>query len=431
MGTLAFLAVALGIAVFSLASRRLGTSLLTAPMIFTGFGFVLGQATGEATFDPGHGVIHTLAEITLILVLFSDAARIDLRLLRRHHDLPVRMLAIGLPLTVIAGTAVALALPLGLSLWPAALLAAILAPTDAALGQSVIASNKVPMRVRQAFNIESGLNDGIALPLVLLFFSLTAMSAHADGRNWVMFILGQVALGPLAGLAVGWAAARLIDLAVVRNWMEQAYQGPAILAAAFIAYSLSTVIGGNGFIAAFVAGAVFGNLLQHRCTYLFEFAESEGHLLVLFSFLFFGAALLPEALPNIGPAEVVYAVASLTVVRMVPVALSLLGMGLKLLTVLFLGWFGPRGLASILFALFVLEEASFPGSRTVQAVVMLTCGLSIVLHGLTAAPAAAKVGAYIRRQGELTETEPVEPMRSRFGELKNDANQNGQTGRTE
>ena len=419
MDTNAFALIAAGVILFALISRRLETSLVTGPMIFASFGLVIGSAVlGIADLDFEHGFIHGLAEATLILVLFSDAARIDLRMVRRDHDLPIRMLILGMPLIIAAGTLAGLALPIGLGFWEAALLAAILAPTDAALGQSVVASPVVPARVRQAINIESGLNDGIALPLVLLFACLATASHAAEAdRNWVLFGLMQITLGPLAGIAIGWVAARSIDHAAKAGWMAETYEGPAVLGVALLGFASAEIIGGNGFIAAFVAGLVFGNQVRARCRFLFEFAEAEGQLLTLLTFLIFGAAILPEAFGRVGPAVLLYAALSLTAVRIIPIAVSLVGSGVRLTTVGFLAWFGPRGLASILFALFVLEESNMPGSETILVVVIVTVAFSILAHGLTAAPAAKWYGALIRAKPDCQEAKAVTEMPTRVSKL--------------
>ena len=422
MDTQAFAIIAAGVILFGVVSRRLESSPLTGPMIFAAFGLVIGGAVlGIADLDFGHGFIHGLAEVTLVLVLFSDAARIDLRVVRRDHDLPVRMLLLGMPLIIVFGAVLGLALPLGLGLWEAALLAAILAPTDAALGQSVVASPLVPARIRQALNIESGLNDGIALPLVLLFACFASLAHDTGGdRNWVVFGTLQITLGPLVGAAVGWAAARLIDGAAKAGWMAVSYEGPAVLGVALLAFAGAEIVGGNGFISAFVAGMVFGSQVRERCGFLFEFAEAEGHLLTLLTFLVFGAAILPEAIDHAGPMVLLYAVLSLTAVRMIPIALSLIGAGLRAPTIGFLAWFGPRGLASILFALFILEEAETPGAETILVTVVVTVALSILAHGLTAAPAARWYGNLIRRQHEGKETVAVTEMPTRVGKLSGD-----------
>ena len=233
------------------------------------------------------------------------------------------------------------------------------------------------------------------LPLVLLFASLASAghAAPAD-RDWVVFGLTQITLGPLAGVAVGWVAARLVDRAVKARWMAESYEGPAVLGVALLAFAGAEIIGGNGFIAAFVAGLVFGNQVRDRCHFLFEFAEAEGQLLTLLTFLIFGAAILPEAFGHADLAVLVYGALSLTAIRMIPIGVALAGSGhpVRWATVGFLGWFGPRGLASILFALFVLEDSAVPGGDTILVAVIVTVTLSVLAHGLTAAPASKWYG---------------------------------------
>jgi NhaP-type Na+/H+ or K+/H+ antiporter len=333
------------------------------------------------------------------------------------------MLAIGLPLVIVAGTLLATQIFPAFSLWEAALLAAILAPTDAALGQSVVAAKAVPIRIRQAINVESGLNDGIALPAVLL---LAALAGTGHGTNetgdWVRFGLMQVTLGPLAGIIVGYIGARLLDTAAARGWATMPFQGIGILSLAALTYVVAEQMGGNGFIAAFVGGMVFGNTIRNPCDFLFEFMETEGQLLMLITFLIFGAAMLPEGLAHLEPAHVAYALLSLTVIRMVPVAISLLGTGLRLPSHLFLGWFGPRGLASILFVLLILEESAVPHREEILSVTVITVALSAVLHGLTAAPFARRYGNMAARMGECEENRPATelPLREGHAPLNND-----------
>ncbi|MGI9407666.1 MAG: cation:proton antiporter, partial [Hyphomicrobiaceae bacterium] len=252
--------ISLAVLVFALVSGKLRDSIITPPMVFSVFGLAIGSAgLGLISVDLSHAAIHLLAEITLILVLFSDAARIDARLLIRDHNLPLRMLLIGMPLTILFGAIVAFLLPLGLNWIEAALVAVVLAPTDAALGQSVVSNAKVPVRIRQALNVESGLNDGLAVPFVFLFAAL-AGSGHgpADPIGHIGFAISQVTFGPLTGVLVGWLAAKLMDRAVVAGWMTEAFEGPAVLATAGLAYALAEFLHGNGFIAAFTAGLVFG-----------------------------------------------------------------------------------------------------------------------------------------------------------------------------
>ena len=410
--------VVTGILVFGLFSKRLEGTPITLPIVFTGFGWLIGtRGLGLAEIDPTHGVIHTVAELTLILVLFSDAARIDLKRLLRDHDLPLRLLFVGMPLTIITGALMALWIYPEATLPMVFLVAATLAPTDAALGQSVVSSPLVPVRIRQALNVESGLNDGIALPLVLAF-AIWAGAPGGDGTGLgdvLIFAALQLILGPLVGVCIGFLGARLIDTAISREWVTDSFQGIAILCVALGAFATAELVGGNGFISAFTAGLFFGSTLRHHCEFLFEFMETEGQLLTLLTFLIFGAVMLPQALHHAGWGTVLLAVLFLTLIRMIPVAISVAGLRLSLPTTLFLGWFGPRGIASILFALLILEDHPIPGGEELLACIVITVALSILLHGITAAPLAKAYGVFVKSRGESAETEDVSEMPVRHG----------------
>lgn len=389
--TTALLFILTAAALYALLSRVIEMSVVTLPMIFTAFGFLLGRAGFDLLpMEIGNDAIHLVAEVTLILVLFSDASGIKWRSLRGSASIAARMLLIGMPLTILAGSLVAKWVSPDMPWALAFLVAAILTPTDAALGQSVVTSPAVPERISEGLNVESGLNDGLALPVVLVAAILAAHIAgvEADGapQNIALFSALQVTLGPLFGVAVGYGAAKLLDAAVARNTATLIAQGMYFLCVAFIAYLGAEVIGGNGFIAAFVGGLTFGNILRAPSSFIREFMEGEGQILTLLTFLIFGAVLAPVGLEHANWKTVVLAVAFLTLVRMGPIWLSLTGSGLGAYDKLFLGWFGPRGLASILFALIVLERFPVPGAEEIAACVVLTVLLSIVLHGVTANP---------------------------------------------
>lgn len=406
--------IALGLVGFSVFSGKLQGTIITAPLVFIVFGFAIGEGGFSiAQLDLDHGAIHLLAEATLILVLFSDAARIDLSRLRKDHNLPVRMLALGLPLVMVTGMAVAMLLFEHFSIWEAALLAAILAPTDAALGQAVVSDEAVPVRIRQAINVESGLNDGIALPVVLFLASAASAAQQSSTGDWLAFAAGQLILGPIVGAAIGFCGARALDVAAEREWSTTAFQGIGVISVALLAFVLAELVGGNGFIAAFIGGMVFGNSVRHPCTFLFEFMATEGELLVLITFLVLGAVMLPDALQHLNWTWVLYATLSLTLVRMIPIGLSLLGTGIRLPSYLFLGWFGPRGLASILFALLILEDAELVHGHELLSVTIITVVLSALLHGITAAPLAKAYGKMTRELGDCEEHRPTEehPLR--------------------
>lgn len=418
MSDLAFGVVALALLAYAVFSRKLEAGALTPPIIFVCFGFAVGgEGLDLVPLTLGEHTTHLIAEITLIVILFTDAARIDLKLLRRDHNIPQRLLLVGMPLTVIFGAAIALGLFPDLSLAEAALLAAVLAPTDAALGQAVVTNPQIPVRIRQALNVESGLNDGIALPLVV-FLMCWASAAHDPASvNWLAFAASQLILGPLAGVAVGVVGGNLVDQAARREWMTTEFQGISALGLAFLAFALAETLGGNGFIAAFVAGLMVGNLMRGLCAFLFEFAEAEGQLLTLFAFMLFGAAALPIVMHGLTVEIAVYALLSLTVIRMIPVGLSLIGAGLKPASIPFLGWFGPRGLASFLFVLIVLGDMSISAAHKVELIAYTTVLFSIFLHGLSSVPAAKIYASYLekRRGADGAEQKTVSEMPLRTG----------------
>jgi NhaP-type Na+/H+ or K+/H+ antiporter len=398
--------IALFVLGYGLVSKRLERTIITPPMVFV----ILGLAFGESSLallgmHVDRRVIHLLAELTLVLVLFGDAARIDLRVLRSELGLPARLLGIGLPLTIFAGALVAALLFPSLTWLEAATLGAVLAPTDAALGQAVVTVPAVPLRIRQALNVESGLNDGIALPVVLIFAALASM-AGAEGRSaieWAEFVALQVTLGPLLGVIVAWVGGKLVTWSSDRDWMDARFARLAGVALALFAFAAAEAVGGNGFISAFVAGATLGNTQRGKCEYLYSFLEAEGELLTLLVFLFLGLSLSWPALAESDAIIWFYVASSLTVVRMLPVAISMIGSGLRAPTVVYLGWFGPRGLASLLFAILIVEEAGLPHEELVFNVVILTVLGSVFAHGMSAAPGAKRYGTLVANQAQCAE----------------------------
>ena len=394
MDTTAFVLIAGLVFGFGLVSKRLANSFLTPPLVFVGCGILFGPgALGWLDVGVEHGAMHLLAELTLVLVLFGDAARIDWYALRRELGLPVRLLGIGLPLTIAFGAAMAKLLLPELGWFEAAVLGAVLAPTDAALGQAVVSSPAVPVRIRQALNVESGLNDGIALPAVLVLATFASMQAEPGAsRNLATFAVLQVTVGPLVGLVVAWVGSHLLLQSTARGWLHPTFERLIGVALALLAFACAERLGGNGFIASFVAGLALGHWTRGRCEFLYDFLEAEGQLLMLLVFLAFGVSFAAPALEASSLASFGYAIVSLTVVRMVPVAIALIGSGVRVSTVLFLGWFGPRGLASILFGLLIVSELDLAHEALFFEVVMLTVLLSVVAHGVSAAPLARRYG---------------------------------------
>ena len=385
-------AVVLG---YAALSRRLDGTIVTAPMVFVTAGLVTGsEALGWLDLSIGSGEVRVLAEATLTLVLFADASRIDIAALRRQVALPARLLGIGLPLTIVAG-AVAAAAVLGQLTWAEALvLAIVLAPTDAALGQAVVTDPGLPMRVRQGLNVESGLNDGICVPL--LFIALAIGEADEDAitvHHAVSLVLEEIGYGLVGGVAAGLLGAYVLRLARRHELVAEEWVQVIPLAAAGLSYGIAAPLGGSGFIAAFVAGLVFGVLTRTRGGEVTYLVDAGGGVLNAVTLIVFGAVALGPELHHLDGGTVLYAVLSLTLVRMLPVALSLIGMHARLPTTAFVGWFGPRGLASIVFAVIVLETSELEHRGLIITVVTLTVGLSVYAHGVTAAPLA---GTYAR-----------------------------------
>jgi sodium/hydrogen antiporter len=385
----ALIVVVAAIFVWGAVSARLERADLTAPIVFAAVGAALA----------GFGLIHApsapetlkpLVEITLVWVLFSDAARVRVHDLRGDLGRVLRLLALGLPLTVLAGWGLAAWLFPALGVWVALLVGAALAPTDAALGVPVVTNPAVPSRVRRLITVESGLNDGIATPIVMAAIA-GAVAAEEAGASGPGGALVELAIGVAVGVAVGFAGGWLLRWARDRGWAAEDFTGIAVLALALLAYLASVAVDGNGFVAAFCGGIAFGAAAGRRGPAELAFLEQTGGAVSLLVWLAFGAIAVPIALDRLDWALLLYAVLSLTVVRMVPVALALIGSGTDRNTVLFVGWFGPRGLASLVFTLLALEEIG-PAADGAVAVIGATVLLSVLAHGVSAAPLAARYG---------------------------------------
>jgi sodium/hydrogen antiporter len=417
-GELAFLALML--AAYALVAARLDRLSISAALAFVLIGVVSSDGVlGLVSAHPDMEAVKLLAEGALTLLLFADAAEIRRKALRHDVGLIVRLLAIGLPLTVVLGTVGAALLFPGVTLGLALLVASTLAPTDAALGQPVVTNPNVPSRVRRVLNVESGLNDGIATPLVFLAIGLAG--AEATGHSgWLVDAIVASAIGALIGIVLGFGGGILLDRATDAGWTSAASSRLFVLALAVACYLLAGSLGGNGFIAAFIGGLAFGIGSHHHEEHALRFTETQGSLLAIGVWATFGLLLGGQLEPGLWDARAVaYAVLSLTIIRMVPVALGLLGTGLRTTTVLFIGWFGPRGLASIVFLIIGLEGLDEAGVRAgpLAAAVAWTVLLSVILHGITAGPLAARygkvAGTFPPEAPELVGTE--EPATTRAG----------------
>jgi NhaP-type Na+/H+ or K+/H+ antiporter len=406
--------IAFVIVAYALAAGRLNRASVGPALFFVVVGIVAQIVLSGSMPTVEAEAVLTLVELTLALILFNDASTIDLAGLRDEAGLVIRLLSVGLLLTIVLGTVVAGLLFPDLPIGVLLLLGAALAPTDAALGQPVVTDARVPVRIRRLLNAESGLNDGIATPVVVLAIALIGSEGTGAG-DWVTDALRQGLIGTLAGLAVGAAGGVLMIAAERARWSSRTSRQLAVVALALAAYFASIALGGNGFIAAFVGGLAFGGASRHAEEGAEIFSEAAGSFLSIVVWIVAGAVFVTFLTATTDVRPLVYAVLSLTVVRMVPVAIALIGAHLRRETVLFVGWFGPRGLASIVFAILGFEAMHESGLPTelVGATFAWTVLLSVLLHGLSAGPLAARYGRSIAEApaGLMETEERAEPPR--------------------
>ena len=398
------------VVLWALVSGLVGRWSVSAPLAFVVLGLAVTHGPVHLiSINPHSSTILSLAEVTLALVLFSDASRVNIHRLRKDVGLPVRLLAVGLPLTIGFGTAAAFGLLPGVGIWVAATVGAIVAPTDAALGASIMEDRRIPGRIRRLLNVESGLNDGIATPFVNLFL-VGAVSTETAHVAEIGSAVRELAVGAGVGIGIGSLGGWLLVRTVAAGWSAPGFLPLAALGLSLASYGAALELQGNGFVSAFVAGMAFGGVVHDHLDEVMLFAERIGGLLGLLVWLVFGAVMVVPGFAAARWEDYVFAVLALTVLRMVPVALSLVGSGLDRVTVALVGWFGPRGLASVVFGLLAYDSLETSAAHEVLAVVVVTVTLSVVLHGLTAGPLAARYGRFagslVGQRAEHAETAP-------------------------
>jgi NhaP-type Na+/H+ or K+/H+ antiporter len=387
--------------VYSAIAGAVERTWISGAIVFTAFGMLVGpMGLDLLTWETDRETIRSLAEVTLALVLFTDAAGADIGVLKKNRGLPLRLLLIGLPLTILLGFGVGVLLVDSLSLFALALLATMLAPTDAALGKAVVTNQAVPDEVRQGLNVESGLNDGICVPVLFVFLAL-ALDQTGDAGPWhlaVKLVAEEIGIGLVVGLGLTFVGAKLLKLARARNWITPTWIQIPVVAMALASFAIAQTLGGSGFIASFSGGLLFGILTKDLREEFLLAAEGTGDTLALVTWVIFGAAVVGQAVGHFSWLILLYAILSLTLIRMLPVFLSLTGSGIDTEGKLFIGWFGPRGLASIVFAVIVVNsELAYTGPLAMT--VVCTIVLSIIFHGITANPWAKAYGER-RRQAQ-------------------------------
>jgi sodium/hydrogen antiporter len=382
---------------FAAVSRRLERSYVTAAMFFVSAGLLAGPVLGLIDLAVSGEPVRLLAEVTLTLVLFADASRISLAALRTEFSVPLRLLGVGLPLTIVAGALAGVALLPGVGLAEAVLLAVILACTDAALGQAVVTDERLPSRIRQGLNVESGLNDGLCVPLFWIALGVAQAEEGVLSDNAALhLVLEEIGYGIVGGVVAGVIGVVALRAGAARGWIEGHWLQIVPAATAFLAAGIATALHGSFFIAAFVGGLVFGSFRHADGAEVTYLVDEGGELLNAVTFTVFGAAILGPALDEITWQLAAYALLSLTLVRMVPVALAMVGTGARRPTLAFLGWFGPRGLASIVFGVMMLQDGDLPHERVLLLAIVLTVGISVYAHGVSARPLTERYVAWFR-----------------------------------
>ncbi len=389
------LAIALVILGYGYFSKILSQFNISGPMVFTTVGILMSPLVfGSGNVNIDGELIQIIAEVTLILVLFSDASSLNLKKLKKQWKIPARLLLIGLPLTIIFTTVTARIFFPEETIVYLLLLALVLAPTDAALGKAVVTDEKIPENIRSSINVESGLNDGFVYPLLVTVITILVSNSTSVEELYksLGFVTQQILFGAIMGTFAGYFGAKISTWVIKKKWMENNYENLVPIALAIFSYYLAEYFGGNGFIAAFFSGLFLGNYNEELRGHVGNFVESEGELLIMISFLVFGISFIPATIAYWDLSVVIFSLLSLTILRMIPVAISLIGKS-KFSTMLFIGWFGPRGIASILYVLIIVGKInSIDGHEKIFAVITLTILLSIFLHGLTAKPFADLYG---------------------------------------
>ena len=379
---------------YSAVAGAVERTWISGPIIFTAFGLLIGPVGFNLlSLETDRETIRSLAEVTLAMVLFTDAAGADMGVLKKNRGLPIRLLLIGLPLTILLGFGIGMLLVETLSLLALALLATMLAPTDAALGKAVVTNESVPDEIRQGLNVESGLNDGICVPVLFVFLALALGHAGEEGP-WLLavkLVAVEIGIGLAVGVGLTFVAAKLLKYAMHHNWLTNTWIQIPVVALALACFALAQVLGGSGFIAAFCGGLLFGVLAKDERDEFLRAAEATGDTLALVTWVIFGSAVVGQALGNFTWLILLYSLLSLTLIRMLPVFLSLTGSGIDTEGRLFIGWFGPRGLASIVFAVIVVSS-ELQNTGPLAMTVVCTIILSILFHGITANPWARAYG---------------------------------------
>lgn len=391
--------IAAFIFLYSISSGGLERTLFSGALVFTAFGVLFGPLGLDLlSLDIEKEGLRTLAELTLALVLFIDASNADIKVLKNNVRIPSSLLLIGLPITIILGFSLGILVFDNLTLIEIAILATILAPTDAALGKAVVTNNAVPSNIREGLSFESGLNDGICVPILFIFLALASSTGIEGSTSFHAFILviEEIGIGAATGIILVIIATWMLKIFKDKNWITETWSQLPVIALAVSCFAVAQYLGGSGFIACFVGGLLFGVIAKNHKHKLLFAAEGSADTLALITWVVFGAAVVGHTLHKFTWEPLIYALLSLTIIRMLPVFLVLTGTKLRTDEKLFLGWFGPRGLATIVFAVIVLN-GNLAGGETIALTAVYTIVLSVIFHGITANPFVNSLASRIKK----------------------------------
>lgn len=387
---------------FSVIAGKVERSAISGPMVFIGFGLIAGPyGFGVLDMDVQNVELRVVADLTLALVLFIDAANADLKTLRTHATIPRRMLLIGLPLCIALGVGLGVVIFPDISIYELCLLATMLAATDAALGKGVVSNKAVPARLREALNAESGLNDGMCVPVLLVFLALATGTSGEDGSTALalQLVAREIGIGIAVAAILTLVGVQLMAISIRRGWFTEVWVQIPVVTLALACFTVAQSLHGSGYIAAFVGGLLFGHFAKEETHRLVMAGEGIAELLAMLTWLVFGAAVLGQAWTGMTTDVLIYSLLSLTLIRMLPNILALTGSGEKLEAKLFLAWFGPRGLASIVF-LIIVANANLPSESVLAHVVVCTITLCVIAHGVTANLWARGIGSRLNPENE-------------------------------
>jgi NhaP-type Na+/H+ or K+/H+ antiporter len=381
--TLTFLVLA-----YAVVSGLVRRAYVAPALIFVVFGAALGPA-GLGLIDVKNAAAESftvLAQLALTVILFNQASRLNLRTVLGCGRLTVRLLAIGIPVTVALGTLTAVVLLPVLPLWEAVCLAVVVAPTEVALIEAVLEDRRLPERIRNALAAESGFYDGFALAALYAALAVAAEQRHPEPARWAWFAFRTEFVSVALGLAIGAIGAAVIVRSCRRGWMSPTWAQLATLALALSCFGAGERLHASGFVTVFAGGLAYAMVSSHdgETSAPTQVSDAIGELLELLVFALFGGFAVIQVWRDVGWRVVVFAVVAVFVVRVIAVLLAMLRAGLPLPSTLFMGWFGPRGIGTLVLGLLVIGKGEITQARLITEAVVVTVTLSLVLHSLTA-----------------------------------------------